>query len=77
MYSCSSSTEGVGGDLENLGASSSIQASFDMQVLGAHESDNLDVVATNEQHSKTAFRSYVPIEPPERGPRQLRIHHEC
>ena len=38
---------------------------FDKEVLEALESDNLDVVATTEQHSKTAFRSDVQIEPPE------------
>ena len=68
MYSCSSPTDGGGGDLENLAASSSIQAWFDMEVLGAHESGNLDVVATNEQHWKTAFRSNVPMERPEEVP---------
>ena len=41
---------------------------FDTEVLEAHESDNLDVVATNEQHSKTSIRSDVQVEPSEGGP---------
>ena len=41
---------------------------FVTEVLEALESDNLDVVATTEQHSKTAFRSDVKVEPPEKVP---------
>ena len=41
---------------------------FDTEVFEAHESDNLDAVATTEQHSKTAFRSDVQVEPPEEVP---------
>ena len=64
LYSCSSPTDGGGDDLENLAASSSLQAWFDMEVLGAHVRDNLDPIATAEQHLRTAFRSDVQIEPP-------------
>ena len=45
--------------MENLAASSLLQAWFDMEVFEVHESDDLDVVAATEQHSKTAFRSDV------------------
>ena len=48
-----------------MAASPPLQVWFDTEVLEAHESDNLDVVATTKQHSKTAFRSDVQIEPPE------------
>ena len=58
-------SDGGGDDMENLAASPPLLVWFDMEALGAHESDNLDVVATTEQHSKTAFRSDVQIEPPE------------
>ena len=68
MYSCSSPTDGGGDDLENLAASSSLQARFDMEVLEAHENDNLDVVVTTVQHSKTALRPDVQVEPSEEVP---------
>ena len=68
MYSCPSPTDGGGDNLEKLAESSSLQAWFDTEALKAHESDNLDVVATTEQHSKTAFRSDVQFEPPEEVP---------
>ena len=54
--------------MENLAASSLLQAWFDMEVLEAHESDNLVVVATTEQHSETAFRPDVQVEPSEEVP---------
>ena len=54
VYSCPSPTDGGGDDLENLAASSSLQAWFDTEALEARENDNLDVVAATEQHSKTA-----------------------
>ena len=54
--------------LENMAASPPHQVWFDTEVLEALESDNLDVVATTGQHSKTAFRSDVQIEPPEEVP---------
>ena len=54
LYSCSSPTDGGGDDLENLAG-----------WLRRLESDNLDVVVTTEQHSKTTIRSDVQIEPPE------------
>ena len=67
-------TEG-GDDLENLAASSSLQAWFDTETLEARENGNLDVVVTTEQHS------IVPITYSDRAvrrdPTQLRIHHEC
>ena len=66
MYLCPSPTDEGGDDLENMAASLHIW--FDMEVLEAHESDNLDVVATTEQHSKTAFRSDVQIEAAEEVP---------
>ena len=68
LYSCPSPTDGAGDDLENLAASSSLQAWFDMEVLGGHVYDNLDAVAATEQHLRTAFRSDVQIEPPEEVP---------
>ena len=68
MYSCPSPTDGGGDDLENLAASPSLQVWFGTEVLKAHESDNLDVVATTEQHSKSAFRSDVQVEPSEEVP---------
>ena len=68
MYSCPSPTDEGGDDLENMGASPPLQVWFDTEVLEALESDNLDVVATTEQHSKTAFRSDVQVEPPEEVP---------
>ena len=74
-YSCPSPTDEGGDDLENMAASSSLQAWFDTDALEVRENDNLDVVATTEQHSKTALRLDVQIEPPEEGLRQLRIHH--
>ena len=43
--------------------SSSLQVWFDTEVLEAHECDNLDAIATTVQHSRTAFRSDVQIEP--------------
>ena len=49
LYSCPSPTNGCGDDLENLAASSSLQALFDMEVLGAHVCDNLDAIATTVQ----------------------------
>ena len=49
----------MGDDLEYMAASPPLQVWFDTEVLEAHESDNLYVVATTEQHSKTAFRSDV------------------
>ena len=48
-----------------MASSPPLQVWFDTEVSEAHESDNFDVVATTEQHSKTAFRSDVQIEPPE------------
>ena len=60
-------TEG-GDDLESMAASPPLQVWFDTEVLEAHESGNLDVVATTEQRSKTAFRSDVQVEPPEEVP---------
>ena len=75
LHSCPSPTDEVGDDLENMAASSPLQVWFDTEVLEAHESDNLHVVATTEQHSKTVFRSDVQIEPSE-DPKQPRIHHE-
>ena len=57
MHSCPSPTDGGGDDLENLAASSSLQAWFDMEVLGAHVCDNLDAIATTEQRLRTVFRS--------------------
>ena len=39
-----------------------------MEVLGAHECDNLDVITTTEQHLRTAFRSDVQVEPSEEVP---------
>ena len=68
MYSCSSTTDGGGDDLENLAASSSLPARFDTETLEAHENGSLDVAVTTEQYSKTSFRSYVQIEPPEEVP---------
>ena len=50
MHSCPSPTDGGGDDLENLAASPSLQVWFDTEVLEARGSDNLDVVATTEQH---------------------------
>ena len=67
MHSCPSPNDGGGDYLENLAASWSLQW-FDTEVLGAHEIDNLDVVATTEQQSKTAFRSDVQVEPSEEVP---------
>ena len=77
MHSCPSPTDEGGDDLETMAASPPLQVWFDTEVLEAHESDNLDVVATTEQHSKTEFRSDVQIEPSEEVPDKLRIHHEC
>ena len=68
LHSCPSQTEEGGDDLENMAASSPLQVWFDTEVLEAHESDNLDVVATTEQHSKTVFRSDIQIEPSEEIP---------
>ena len=68
MYSCPSPTDRGGDGLENLAASSSLQAWFDMEVLEARENDNLDVVVTTEQHSKTTFRPDVQVEPSEEVP---------
>ena len=69
MYSCPSPASDRGGkDLKNLAVPLSPQVWFDTEVLEAHESDNLDVVATTEQHSKTAFRSDVQVEPSEEAP---------
>ena len=65
MHSCPSPTDGGNDDLENLAASPSLQVWFDTEVLEAHESDNVDVVATTEQCLKTAFRSDVQVEPSE------------
>ena len=65
MHSCPSPTDGGGDDLENLAASSSLQAWFDMEVLEAHECDSLDAIATTKQRLRTAFRSDVHVEPPE------------
>ena len=41
---------------------------FDTEVLEAHGNVNVDVVATTEQRSKTAFRSDVQVEPSEEVP---------
>ena len=68
MYSCPSPTDEGGDDLENMAASPLLQVWLDTEALEAQESDNLDVVATTEQHSKTAFRSDVQIEPSEEVP---------
>ena len=68
MYSCPSPTDEGGDDLENMAALPPLWVWFDTEVLEALESDNLDVVATTEQRSKTAFRSDVQIEPPEEVP---------
>ena len=68
MYSCPSPTDEGGDDLENMAASSLLQARFDMEVLGAHECDNLDVVVTTEQHPKTTFRPDLQVEPSEEFP---------
>ena len=59
MYSCPSPTDEGGDDLENMAASPPLQAWFDTEVFEVPESDDLDVVAATEQHSKTAFRSDV------------------
>ena len=68
LYSCPSPTDGGGDNLENLAASSSLQAWFDMEVLEAHVCDNLDAIATTQQHLRTAFRSDVQIKSPEEVP---------
>ena len=68
MYSCPSPTDGGGGGLENLPASSPLQVWFDMEALRANVCDNLDAIATTAQHLRTAFRSDVQIEPPEEVP---------
>ena len=68
MYSCPSPTDEGGDDLENMAASPPLQVWFDTEVLEALESDNLDVVATTGQRSKTAFRPDVQIEPSEEVP---------
>ena len=52
VHSCPSPTDGGGDDMENLAASSLLQAWFDMEVFEVHESDDLDVVAATEQHWK-------------------------
>ena len=52
VYSCPSPTDEGGDDLENMAASPPLQVWFGTQVLEALERDNLDVVATTEQHSK-------------------------
>ena len=59
MYACPSPTDEGGDNLENMAASPPLQVWFDTEVLEALESDNLVVVATTGQHSKTAFRSDV------------------
>ena len=68
MYSCPSPTDVGGDDLKNMAASPPLQVWFDTAVLEALESDILDVVATIEQHSKTAFRPDVQVEPSEGVP---------
>ena len=68
MCSCPSPTDEGGDEQENLAASSPLQAWFDTETLEACENGNFDVVVTTEQHSKTAFRSDVQIEPPEEVP---------
>ena len=68
QYSCPLPTEGGVNDLENLAESSSLQVWFGMEALGAHVCDRLDAIATTEQHSKTAFRSDVQVEPSEEVP---------
>ena len=65
MYSCPSPTDDGGDDLENMAASPPLQVWSDTEVLETHESDNLDVVATTEQHPKTTFRPEVQVEPSE------------
>ena len=60
MYSCPSPTDGGDDELENLAESSSLQAWFDMEASEAHESNNLDAIATTKQHLRTAFRSVAP-----------------
>ena len=68
MHSCPSPTDEGGDDLENMAASPPLQVLFDTGVLEALESDNLDVVVTTEQRSKTAFRPDVQVEPSEEVP---------
>ena len=65
---CPSPTDEGGDDLEKMAASPPLQVWFGTEVLEALESDNLDVVATTDQHSKTAFRPDVQIEPSEEVP---------
>ena len=65
VHSCPSPTDGGGDDLENLAASSSLQAWFDTEVLEVRENDNLDAIATTEQRPKTTFRPDVQVEPSE------------
>ena len=74
-YSCPSPTDEGGDDLENMAASSSLQAWFDTDVLEVRENDNLDVVATTEQHSKNSVTIGCSDRAARRGLRQLRIHH--
>ena len=65
--SCPSPTiDGGDDDLEDS-VSSSLQVWFDTEVLEAHECNNSDAIATTVQHSRTAFRSDVQIEPHSEG----------
>ena len=73
MYSCPSPTDEGGDNLENMAASPPLQVWFDTEVLEALESDNLVVVATTGQHSKTAFRSDVQVEPSQTTPNPSRV----
>ena len=68
VHSCPSPTDGGGDDLENLAASSSLQAWFDTEVLEVRENDNLGAIATTEQRPKTTFRPDVQVEPSEEVP---------
>ena len=77
MYSCPSPTDEGGDDLENMAASPQHQVWFDTEVLEVRENDNSDAIATTEQHSKTAFRSDVQIEPPEEVPDNSEFINEC
>ena len=68
MYSCPSPTIDRGDDDLEDSVASSPQVWFDMEALEAHENDNLDAIATTEQHSKTVLRSDVQVKPLEEVP---------
>ena len=65
MYSCPSPTDEGGDDWRTWQRRRRSRCGLTQKALEALENDNLDVVATTEQHSKTTFRSDVQIEPPE------------